>query len=64
MSKKQKQRIKSKATKGPGGISCPCCNRGDKSFAKHQYNRDLRQWYKREINTQLDEYYEEEKEKY
>lgn len=62
--KQQKQRIKTKATCGPGGILCPCCIRGDKSWAERQYNRDLRQWYKEEINTQLDEYYEEQEETY
>ena len=61
--KKQNFKIKTKAVAGPAGIHCPCCRHGDKSWSEHQYNKDIRRYFRKEIDDQLeDEYYGKEEE--
>lgn len=61
--KKQVYKIKSKAVAGPAGITCPCCRHGDKSWSEHQYNRDIRRYFKQDIEDQLeDKHYGKEEE--
>ena len=63
MIKKQVYKIKSKAVAGPAGIVCPCCRHGNKPWSEHQYNRDIRGYFKQDIEDQLeDEYYGKEEE--